>query len=225
MPALLKDGAVWTLVLDDGENRFSPDFLDFVDASLDEIAHSSEPAVIVTTGSDKFFSNGLDLDWVMANPGELPAYVDRIHAMFAKFLTLPVATVAAINGHAFGGGAMMAIAHDFRVMRDDRGYFCFPEVDILIPFTEGMSALIQAKLTPQAAIESMTTGRRYGAADALTRGIVDATASEADLRTVAADLVAPMAGKDRRTLGKIKQVMFADAAATLLKPQPADVSI
>ena len=225
MPELIKDGPVWTLVLDDGENRFSPDFLDFVDAALDEIAHSSEPAALVTTGSEKFFSNGLDLEWVMAHPDELGSYVDRIHAMFAKFLTLPVATVAAINGHAFGGGAMMAIAHDFRVMREDRGYFCFPEVDILIPFTEGMAALIQAKLTPQAQVESMTTGRRFGAADALARGIVDATASEADLRTVAADLVAPLAGKDRGTLARIKQVMFADAVAALDEPQPTDVSI
>ena len=47
-------------------------------------------------------------------------------------------------------------------MRSDRGYFCFPEVDIRIPFTPGMAALIQAKLSPQAAVASMTTGRRFG---------------------------------------------------------------
>ncbi|WP_110239107.1 enoyl-CoA hydratase-related protein [Nocardioides gilvus] len=225
MPQFTKNGPVWVLDLGSDENRFSPRWLAEVDAALDEIASSSEPAVLVTVGSDKFYSNGLDLEWVTANPGELAPYVDRIHAMFAKVLTLPVATVAAVNGHSFGGGAMLAMAHDFRVMRDDRGYFCFPEVDILIPFTEGMAALIQAKLTPQAAIESMTTGRRYGATDAQARGIVDATAPLESLVETAAGLVAPLAGKDRTTLGRIKQVMFADAAATLLTPQRADVSI
>ena len=47
-------------------------------------------------------------------------------------------------------------------MRADRGYYCFPEVDIRIPFTPGMAALIQTKLTPGAAVTAMTTGRRYG---------------------------------------------------------------
>lgn len=225
MPQFTKNGPVWVLDLGGDENRFSPEWLAEVDAALDEIATSNEAAVLVTVGSDKFYTNGLDLEWVTANPGELASYVDKIHAMFAKVLTLPVATVAAINGHAFGGGAMLAMAHDFRVMRDDRGYFCFPEVDILIPFTEGMAALIQAKLTPQAAVESMTTGRRYGATDALARGIVDATAPLDSLVETASALVAPMAGKDRTTLGRIKQVMFAEAAATLLTAQRTDVSI
>src|SRR5690606_36066017 len=88
IPQLIKDGPVWTLDLGTDENRFSPEFLSTVDEILDEVASSTEPAALLTTGSDKFFSNGLDLEWIMANAGELPGYVDRIHAMFAKFLTL-----------------------------------------------------------------------------------------------------------------------------------------
>lgn len=224
MPALIKDGPVWTLDLGGDENRFSPDFLTEVDTALDEIAASTEPAVLLTTGSGKFFSNGLDLDWIMAHAGELPGYVDRIHAMFAKVLTLPVPTVAAINGHAFGGGAMLAIAHDFRVMRDDRGFFCFPEVDILIPFTAGMNALIVAKTTPQTQVASMTTGRRWGGTEAAEAGLVDEATSLDRLREAAEARVAPLAGKDRRTLGRIKQVLYAGAVEALLEPQPSDLT-
>ena len=225
MPALIKDGPVWTLDLGTTENRFSPDFLSEVDASLDEIATSTEPAVLLTTGTGKFFTNGLDLEWIMANPSEMSSYVDRIHSMFAKFLTLPVATVAAINGHAFGGGAMLAIAHDYRVMRDDRGYFCFPEVDILIPFTAGMNALIVAKTTPQTQVASMTTGHRFGGAEAVAAGLADEAVSMDQLRGAAEAKVAHLAGKDRRTLGRIKQVLYAPAVEALLTPQAADLSL
>ena len=70
-----------------------------------------------------------------------------MHALFGKMLALPVPTVAAIQGHCFAAGAMLAVAHDFRVMRADRGFFCLPEVDIHIPFTPPMAALIQARLS------------------------------------------------------------------------------
>jgi enoyl-CoA hydratase/carnithine racemase len=215
MPALTQDGTIWTITLDDGENRFTPAFLDAMDEHLDEVAGSEEPAALVTVGTGKFFSNGLDLEWLGAYPDRLDWYVDRIHAMFAKVLTLPVPTVAAVNGHAFGGGAMLAMAHDWRVMRSDRGYFCFPEVDIRIPFTEGMSELIQAKLTPQAQVDSMTTGRRYGGDEATSYGIVDAVAEQEDLLTAASARVAHLAGKDRETLGRIKRTMYARAVAAL----------
>ena len=96
---------------------------------------------------------------------------------------------------------MLALAHDFRVMRADRGFFCLPEVDINIPFTRGMSGLIQGKLTQKTAHEAMTTGRRYGGTDALAAGIVDAVAHEDDVLSSAIELARPLAGKAGPTLG------------------------
>jgi enoyl-CoA hydratase/carnithine racemase len=107
------------------------------------------------------------------------------------------------------------MAHDVRVMRADRGYFCFPEVDIRIPFTDGMAALIQAKLTPQSAVASMTTGRRFGGVEAAELGIVDATAGDGAVTAAAIELLRPLAGKDPGTLGAIKRTMFHTAAEAL----------
>jgi enoyl-CoA hydratase/carnithine racemase len=196
------------------ENRFSPGFLDEFDAYLDEVVGAGAQG-LVTTGGGKFYSNGLDLDWLAANGKRAQWYVGRVQAMLARILTLPVPTAAAVVGHAFGAGAMLALAHDFRVMRADRGYFCFPEADIRIPFTPGMAALIQAKLSPQAAIASMTTGRRFGGDDAAGLGLVDTAAAEGAVTATAVDILRPLDGKDPGTLGAIKQTMFEDAVRAL----------
>ncbi|MFJ9785402.1 enoyl-CoA hydratase/isomerase family protein [Amycolatopsis sp. NPDC101161] len=198
------------LHLGDDENRFSPEWLQRVHSTLDDVDD-----VLVTTGGGKFYSNGLDLEWLTANGDKAAEYVADVQELLARVLTLPVPTVAAVNGHAFGAGAMLAMAHDFRVMRADRGFFCFPEADINIPFTPGMAALIQGKLTPAAAIASMTTGRRFGGADALAVGLVDEIAAEDEVVKVASERVAALAGKDRGTLGAIKATMFAPAVAAL----------
>ncbi len=208
------DGKIAVLDLGDDENRFSPDFLDEFDAHLDEVVGGSAQG-LVTTAAGKFYTNGLDLDWLMAHGDQTPWYVNRVQVLLARMLALPVPTAAALPGHAFGAGAMLALAHDFRVMRADRGFFCFPEVDIRIPFTPGMAALIQAKLTPQAAVASMTTGRRFGGRDAEAIGIVDATAPEGAVAAAAVDMLKPLDGKDRGTLGAIKNTMFAQVVATL----------
>ncbi|HET6817790.1 MAG TPA: enoyl-CoA hydratase-related protein [Mycobacteriales bacterium] len=216
MPSLSRDGDVFVLDLGSDENRFTPDWLEGVERRLDEVL-AAEPRALVTTATGKFFSNGLDLEGLGQNPEGLAPYVRRVHALFARLLTFPAPTVAAMQGHVFAAGAMLALAHDWRVMRADRGYFCLPEVDIQIPFTPGMDALIRCKLTPSTAIDAMTTGRRYGGGDALAAGIVDEAVDESDVVPRAVERVRPLAGKDSRTLGVIKQRMFAGVVRELLE--------
>jgi enoyl-CoA hydratase/carnithine racemase len=211
---LTYEDKIAVLDLGDDENRFSPAFLDEIDAHLDEILGGGAQG-LVTTGGGKFYSNGLDLDWLAAHGDQAQWYVGRVQGMLARILTLAVPTAAAVVGHAFGAGAMLALAHDFRVMRADRGYFCFPEADIRIPFTPGMAALIQAKLTPQGAVASMTTGRRFGGDDAARLGIVDSTAAEDAVTSAAVEVLHPLGAKDPGTLGAIKQTMFGHAVRAL----------
>lgn len=210
---LTQTDGVYVLDIGDTENRFSPDWIASVNEALDQVVATPAPLVLTATG--KFYSNGLDLDWLGQNADQFEPYVARVQALLARLLVLPVPTATAINGHAFGAGAMLAMTLDWRIMREDRGFFCFPEVDIQIPFTPGMAALIQAKLTPRAATDSMTTGRRFPGPDALAAGIVDGTAPETELLEHAIARVVPLAGKPAETLGKIKSTMYATAVAAL----------
>lgn len=213
MPTLKRDDDVYVLDLGDGENRFHPDWLAAVNDALDEVENA--PAPLVTTADSRIYSNGLDLDWLGQHGDRLQDYVAKVQALLARVLEFPAPTVAAIPGHAFAAGAMLALAHDFRVMRADRGFFCLPEVDIDIPFTPGMAALIQSKLTPATAHEAMTTGRRYGGTDAAAAGLVDEAVPEAEVLAAALTRARPLANKKPQTLKAIKAQMYAGPLAAL----------
>ncbi|MPZ84847.1 MAG: enoyl-CoA hydratase/isomerase family protein [Actinophytocola sp.] len=215
MPKLTRDDDVFVLDLGDGENRFHPDWVDEVGAALDQVEQAAAPRALVTTASGRIYSNGLDLEWLAQHGEQLRSYVAGVQGLLARMLELPAPTVAAIPGHAFAAGAMFALAHDFRVMRADRGFFCLPEVDINIPFTPGMAALIQCKLTPHAAVEAMTTGRRFGGVAAAAAGLVDGAVAEDEVRATAIERARPLAGKNPQTLGAIKAQMFLDPLRAL----------
>jgi enoyl-CoA hydratase/carnithine racemase len=213
MPTLTRDDDVYVLDLGDGENRFHPDWLAAMTVALDEVEQA--PAPLVTTARSKIYSNGLDLDWLGQHGDQLQTYVARVQGLLARLLAFPTPTVAAIPGHAFAAGAMFALAHDFRVMRADRGYFCLPEVDINIPFTPGMAALIQGKLTPATAHEAMTTGRRYGGTDAQAAGLVEEAVPEAEVLSKALERARSLTGKNPQTLAAIKTQMYTGPLAAL----------
>lgn len=219
---LRHDGDVHVLRFDDGENRFTPGFLDEFTKALDAVEATEGPGALVTTGTGRFYSNGLDLDGLGADPAGLGPYLDRVHGLFARLLTLPMPTVAAINGHAFAAGAMLAVAHDHLVMRADRGYFCVPEVDLGLPFTPGMAALLQARLSRVTAHEAMVTGRRYGGEDARAAGIVHRTAAENDVVPAAVEAAAALASKRGDTIARIRSTMYGPVLAALSgTPDPA----
>ncbi|MEO3823604.1 enoyl-CoA hydratase-related protein [Actinomadura sp. B10D3] len=218
MIELRRDGDVHVLRFDAGENRFGPDFLGEVQDALDQVVKGGGPGALVTVGTGKFYSNGLDLDWLGANQDRFEEYIGQVHALYARLLSLPMPTVAALNGHAFAGGGMLALAHDFAVMRTDRGYFCLPEVDLGMSFTPGMNALITSRLPKATAHEAMLTGRRYTAEQALAAGIVQRAAAEDEVLPAAVEHAASQAGKDGAVVAKIRTALYRPALDALNGP-------
>lgn len=200
LPSLTRHESVFVLRFaqpedpaDAPDNTFSPDFLDALGAALDEVEASEGPAALVTTGAGKFYSNGLNLGIVGADPEGLPAYVSRVQRVFARVLRLEVPTVAAINGHAFGAGAMLALSHDHRVMRADRGFWNLPEAKLGMPFPAGMNSLITSRLSAPVAATAMLTSRRYPATDAVAAGIAHETADAGAVLDRAVEVAAELA--------------------------------
>lgn len=216
---LTRTDEVFVLTMDADDNRFNRRTLTVLNKLLDEVEATAGPAALVTTGTGKFYSNGLDLEWVMSGDadmtlGELAAESQRL---MARTLTFPRPTVAAINGHCFAAGAMWSLCHDYRIMRNDRGFWSLPEADLKIPFTDGMGALIQSRLTPQVAHAAMTSADRYSGVDAAALSIVDEAVGVGEVVVRAVELAAPLAGKDPHTVGAIKRQMYG-AVVTQLVP-------
>jgi enoyl-CoA hydratase/carnithine racemase len=215
---LERDGEVFVLRVDEGENRFSPTAVAEWNRLLDEVEKAEGPKALVTTGSEKFYSNGLDLDFMMSEGADASDYLASVLALLGRVLTFPAVTVAAVNGHAFGAGAQLAVAHDFAIMRADRGYFCMPEVDMRVPLHPGMLALLKARLPVRTAHEVVATARRYGGEDALTWGIVDAAVEAEQVVPTAVGRARELAAKAHPAIRTIKRGLYPQVLAALEVP-------
>ena len=168
----------------------------------------------MTIGSGKFYSNGLDLEYGLKS-GDMNAYVSSVLAIMKRVFTFPAYTVAAVNGHAFGAGAQIALAHDARVMRTERGYFGMPEIDMKAYLHPGMTAIIQARLPHQSAHELIVTGMRYPAERALERKIVDRIVAEQELLPTAIAMAGEWAAKADPVMHVLKRDMYPRVLAAL----------
>jgi len=214
------DKEVATVSLNTGENRFNLDFVDTFISVFDELETKTEARTIVVTSShEKIFSNGIDLDWLsgLIQAGKADAvkqFLYRQNDMFKRVATCPMITIAAISGHAFAGGAILACAFDFRVMRSDRGFFCFPEVDLGIPFLPGMLALLESAIPLYKMNEMQYLGLRMTAEECEKHHIVTRACHKDDLmnETMA---FARKFNKDRKTIGEMKRRMNRNIVRTM----------
>ncbi len=212
-----RDGAVFILTMEAGENRFNPGFIKAMNQALDQVEGSSGPAALVTTGGEeKFYSNGLDLAWLTGDgKNEWKTFIPEVLKFLGRLMAFPVPTVAAMNGHAFAAGAMLALAHDYRVMRADRGFFCLPEVDIKIPLAPGMNSMIRCRMSPTVFRDTVLTGRRIGGLDAKAFAIVDEAVPLEQVLPKAVEIAAGLAAKDRKIFGTLKKEMDRESIELL----------
>ena len=210
-----REGAIHRITLNNGPNMIDLEWLDHMHAALDTVEADCEgEAGLVMTGTGKFFCSGLNVEKLMAlSPEDGPRFRERMLGFMRRLVSLPIPTIAAINGHAFAGGAFVTLGCDYRVMREDKGWICISEVDVGVPIGDPMMRLLKAKLSPQTAREAALTGKRYTAPEALAAGMVDAIATEDALLVEATALATSMAGKERRIFSTIKHQLDADLIA------------
>jgi enoyl-CoA hydratase/carnithine racemase len=100
-------------------------------------------------------------------------------------------------------------------MRADRGYFCFPEVDLGLAMSPQFDALLQARYPRPALLKALLTGHRHTGEEALAAGLVDRAAPEDQLVATALAEARTLAHKDAPTIGLIKQSLYKSSLEVL----------
>ena len=217
MPAIeyKLDEKVAVVTMNDGENRFNLPFLETFLHALDQVeADTDANALIVTSSHEKIFCNGIDLDWLLpfiqkGDKETASTFFYTMNRLFKRILLYPMPTIAAISGHAFAGGAIISCAFDFRFMRSDRGFFCFPEVDLGIPFLPGMIALIK-KAIPQYKVEELHyTGKRATAEECVAHNFATKACHIDDLMNETLSFAKGL-NKRREVIAVMKQRMYKE---------------
>ena len=217
---LTREGEVFVLTMNDGENRWNTTFVREFAKALDEVEASDGPAALVTTSAtEKFFSNGLDLEWRASEGdhrgGDRDAFGDEFMTLMGRIITMPVPTVAAVNGHAFGAGFMCALCHDIRFQRADRGFMCANEVEIGMVIPQPELALFRHKLPMNVFFQTVQLAKRWAGPAAADAGIVEAALPLEELKDAAMARAAELArlGANRKVYGQMKESIYGENAA------------
>ncbi|TXT04336.1 hypothetical protein VHUM_04103 [Vanrija humicola] len=179
--------AAWVIALNSGpDNRLVPELLHELAANLDIVeaewrasgGGAEDPkergkfggagTLVITSALPKFFSNGLD-PACLIDPNFFESDYDPV---IYRLMTFPLVTVAAINGHAFAGGMVLALSCDFRVMTSGKGMMCMNEILIGLPLPNSFCQIISSRLTPNAARDTML-GKRWTQPQLLKEGLLD----------------------------------------------------
>ena len=188
-------------------------------AACEQLA-ADEPAAVVLTGREGFFSAGADLKLAPTLDAEAQAgMVDGINRMAAGWYGLPRPVVCAVNGHAIAGGMVLALCGDHRVGGPD-GRFGLTEVRAGIPYPAAAIAVVRAELSPPVARELVLRGELLDAQGALRRGLLDELVEQDAVLERALAVAAELAALPAKTYAFVKAQLRApviEAARQLLE--------
>lgn len=216
---------LYTLTMNRGPNVVNPEFVGLLSKALAKVETAPHPKTLVLTGTGKFFSNGLDLEFLgSSSDSQKATMIVSFWRVLARILVADCRTIAAINGHGFGAGLFLALACDYRVMRTERGYLCWPEVNLGMRLAKGFSELSKAKVSDQRVLrDGVLTAKRYGSKEAFALGLIDAECPAEDLLRTSSSLALAGLAKnlkfqnfDPKSFQQIKIELYVDAYRALV---------
>jgi enoyl-CoA hydratase/carnithine racemase len=206
--AEVKDRVGWITLDRPPANSYDPTFLEELDRCVGEVAEAEVAAAVIRSASDKFFSAGADVKgFLERSPEENMVMCRRAHQVLDRFAASSPVFIAAIAGHALGGGYEIALACDIRVAAEGRYRIGLPEVTLgLLPGTGGTQRL--ARLIGRGrALELMTTGRTVTPAEAERLGMVDRLVPADEFEDAVAELAAGLAAGAPLAVAAITRVV------------------
>jgi enoyl-CoA hydratase/carnithine racemase len=211
---LTRDGIVATVTLNRPERRnsLSDEMLTELGAAFAELRDDASTRIVVVTGAPPVFSAGADAGHAKAaTPEERRRLFLSRKSQFRRLFeranstleALEQPTIAAVNGHAVGGGWGLALACDFRVAAAE-AQFWIPEVDLGVPLGVGTTTRFVRMVGPARAKEIIMGGAHYSAAEAQAWGLVHRVVPGPELAIAVRDYALTLAKKPFRPLAEMK---------------------
>jgi enoyl-CoA hydratase len=183
-------------------------------AALDELA-ASQPAAVVLTGREGFFSAGVDLKLAPTlDAAGQRRMVEGINRLFAGWYAFPRPLVCAVNGHAIAGGLILALCGDHRVGARGSSYG-LTELRAGIPYPAVAMAVVRAELTPPAARRLVLGAGLVDAETAAALGVFDELADPGDVLERSLEAARGLAALPRTAYERIKGQLRGDAIAAI----------
>ncbi|KAI5117960.1 hypothetical protein M0805_001621 [Coniferiporia weirii] len=178
--------------------------------------------IIGNRGQNKYFSNGLDYVNAIKDPAFFPG---TYNPLISRILTFPIPVIAAINGHCFAGGLILALACDYRVMTDGkarRAWCCMNEIHFGAPWPLSLAAVARAKVSDARTLRLLALeGHRFTPQEALAGGLVDVLADggSSDAVLAAARALATEKAQNAKTgvFGLIKRDIYRQTLKDVAK--------
>lgn len=177
-----------------------------IEGAVEEVGSREDVAVLVVAGRGRAFCAGNDIgEMATLTPGEALALASRQARLMDRFARLPQVTLAAVDGHALGGGCMLAVAQDLRIA-SDRARFGLPEVGLGFNPGYGIARLLDV-VGGGVARDLLLTARTVRAPEALRLGLVNRVVAPPTLEASAAAWAAEIARSPRGALAVTKQIV------------------
>jgi enoyl-CoA hydratase/carnithine racemase len=218
-----RDGVVATVTLNrpDRRNSLSDEMLTDLGAAFTELRDDRSIRVVIVTGAPPVFSAGADAGHARATTAEerrrlFASRKSQFRRLFERANTtlenLEQATIAAMNGHAVGGGWGLALACDFRLAAAE-AQFWIPEVDLGVPLGIGTTTRFVRLVGPARAKEIIMGCARYSATEAQAWGLVHRVLPDVELAKAAREYAERLAAKPTKPLAEVKARINAIARA------------
>ncbi|KAL4271897.1 hypothetical protein GQ457_13G005900 [Hibiscus cannabinus] len=223
MCTLKKRGSLFFLTFTgDDQHRINPNLIGNILSHLSQVKAQATPgSVLITQG--KFFSNGFDLDWAQAAESKQGAS-ERLRQMvvlfklvIASLLNIPMPTIASLTGHAAAGGSVLALSHDYIIMRRDRGVLYMSEVDLGLTLPGYVNVLFREKIGDALVRRDVfLQGLKMKGDEAVKRGVVEvAYNSEEEVREASVRMAEELGKRkwDGEVYAEIRKGLFPQLSA------------
>ncbi len=209
--------------MNDGANALGPELMDALIGAISEFRQAGAPALLLTSAHESVFCPGWDLKRLAgAERDRVAAFLARFNRLIFDLFTYPGATGAAITGSAVGGGCLLAMCCDVRIMASGRSRIGMSELNLGVPVPATSLIMLTTRLTPGVVEEMVIRGEGMIAERAQGLGVVHKGAEPGEVVAATQSELARVASRSTAAFAATKRVLLGDGWRRMADRGPDD---